>query len=87
MKLEPNKPEEENPKSMDGDVSSGQNGIQSEDSFNIYSLLNKNNMKDNKESSTKESLEYPRGFTPREDVVENVEMGNQRKSFDCDFGM
>ncbi|GJY27277.1 hypothetical protein Tco_0402003 [Tanacetum coccineum] len=78
--------EEENPKSMDGDVSSGQNGIQSEDQFNIYSLLNKNNMKNNKESSTKESLEYPPGFTPREDVVENVERDNQRKSFDCDFG-
>ncbi|GJZ29351.1 hypothetical protein Tco_0573998 [Tanacetum coccineum] len=78
--------EEENPKSMDGDVSSGQNGIQSDYPFNIYSLLNKNNMKDNKESSTKESLEYPPGFTPREDVVENVEMDNQRKSFDCDFG-
>ncbi|GKA60514.1 RNA-directed DNA polymerase, eukaryota, reverse transcriptase zinc-binding domain protein, partial [Tanacetum coccineum] len=78
--------EEENPKSMDGDVSSGQNGIQSEDPFNMYSLLNKNNMKDNKESSTKESFEYPPCFTPREDVVENVEMDNQRKSFDCDFG-
>ncbi|GKB29934.1 RNA-directed DNA polymerase, eukaryota, reverse transcriptase zinc-binding domain protein [Tanacetum coccineum] len=45
-----------------------------------------NLMMDNKESSTKESLEYPPGFTPREDVVENVEMDNQRKSFDCDFG-
>ncbi|GKC59678.1 hypothetical protein Tco_1087276, partial [Tanacetum coccineum] len=78
--------EDENPKSMDGDVSSGQNGIQSEDPFNIYTLLNKNNMKDNKESSTKESLEYPPGFTPREEVIENVEMDNQRKSFDCDLG-
>ncbi|GJU42906.1 DIE2/ALG10 family protein [Tanacetum coccineum] len=68
--------EEENPKSKDGVVSSEQNGKQSEDPFNIYSLLNKDKMKNNKEASTKESLEYPPGFTPRENDVENVEMDN-----------
>ncbi|GJS03718.1 RNA-directed DNA polymerase, eukaryota [Tanacetum coccineum] len=51
--------EEENPKSKDDVVSSEQNGKQSEDPFNIYSLLNKDKMKNNKEASTKESLEYP----------------------------
>ncbi|GJU21901.1 hypothetical protein Tco_1155243 [Tanacetum coccineum] len=45
--------EEENPKSKDGVVSSEQNGKQSEDPFNIYSLLNKDKMKNNKEASTK----------------------------------
>ncbi|GKG41465.1 hypothetical protein Tco_0473216, partial [Tanacetum coccineum] len=51
--------EEENPKSKDGVVSSEQNGKQSEDPFHIYSLLNKDKMKNNKKASTKESLEYP----------------------------
>ncbi|GKC20761.1 hypothetical protein Tco_1022911, partial [Tanacetum coccineum] len=49
--------EEENPKSKDGVVSGEQNGKQSEDPFNIYSLFNKDKMKNNKEASTKESLE------------------------------
>ncbi|GJX66028.1 RNA-directed DNA polymerase, eukaryota [Tanacetum coccineum] len=44
--------EEENPKSKDGVVSSKQNGKQSEDPFNIYSFLNKDKMKNNKEAST-----------------------------------
>ncbi|GJY81418.1 nucleotide-binding alpha-beta plait domain-containing protein [Tanacetum coccineum] len=35
-------------------------------------------MKNNKEASTKESLEYPPGFTPREDDVGNDEMVKQR---------
>ncbi|GJX59691.1 RNA-directed DNA polymerase, eukaryota, reverse transcriptase zinc-binding domain protein [Tanacetum coccineum] len=72
------KVEEENPKSKDGVVSSEQNGKQSEDPFNIYSLLN------NKEASTKESLEYPPGFTPRDNDVENVEMDYQKDN--CDGG-
>ncbi|GKA38197.1 RNA-directed DNA polymerase, eukaryota [Tanacetum coccineum] len=78
--------EEENPKSKDGVVSSEQNGKQSEDPFNIYSLLNKDKMKNNKEASTKESLEYPPGFTPRENDVENVEMDNQKDNCDGEFG-
>ena len=77
--------EEENPKSKDGDVSSDQNGIQSEDPFNIYHLLNKDMMKNNKEASTKESLKYPPGLTPREDDVGNVAMDNQRDN--CDGGI
>ncbi|GKD11676.1 nucleotide-binding alpha-beta plait domain-containing protein [Tanacetum coccineum] len=68
--------EEENPKSKDGVVSSDQTRTQSV--FNIYSLLNKDKMKNNKEASTKESLEYPPGFTPREDDVGNDEMVKQR---------
>ncbi|GJT59824.1 RNA-directed DNA polymerase, eukaryota, reverse transcriptase zinc-binding domain protein [Tanacetum coccineum] len=78
--------EEENPKSKDGVVSSEQNGKQSEDPFNIYSLLNKDKMKNNKEASTKESLEYPPGFTPRENDVENVEMDNQKDNCDGEIG-
>ncbi|GJX27896.1 RNA-directed DNA polymerase, eukaryota, partial [Tanacetum coccineum] len=78
--------EEENPKSKDGVVSSEQNGKQSEDPFNIYSLFNKDKMKNNKEASTKESLEYPLGFTPRENDVENVEMDNQKDNCDGEFG-
>ncbi|GKB04586.1 hypothetical protein Tco_0832729 [Tanacetum coccineum] len=78
--------EEENPKSKDDVVSSEQNGKQSEDPFNIYSLLNKDKMKNNKEASTKESLEYPPGFTPRENDVENVEMDNQKDNCDGEFG-
>ncbi|GKA84945.1 RNA-directed DNA polymerase, eukaryota, partial [Tanacetum coccineum] len=62
---------EENLKSKDGVVSSEQNSKQSEDPFNIYSLLNKDKMKNNKEASTKESLEYPPDFTPRENDVKN----------------
>ncbi|GJV47332.1 HAD-like domain protein [Tanacetum coccineum] len=77
--------EEENPKSKDDVVSSEQNGKQSEDPFNIYSLLNKDKMKNNKEASTKESLEYPPGFTPRENDVENVEMDNQKDNCDGEF--
>ncbi|GJS21010.1 RNA-directed DNA polymerase, eukaryota [Tanacetum coccineum] len=78
--------EEENPKSKDDVVSSEQNGKQSEDPFNIYSLLNKDKMKNNKEASTKESLEYPPGFTPRENDVENIEMDNQKDNCDGEFG-
>ncbi|GKE12587.1 hypothetical protein Tco_1416138, partial [Tanacetum coccineum] len=74
--------EEENPKSKDGFISSEQNGKQSENPFNIYSLINKDKMKNNKEASTKESLEYPPGFTPRENDVENVEMDNQKDNCD-----
>ncbi|GJS50334.1 cysteine-rich receptor-like protein kinase [Tanacetum coccineum] len=75
-----------NPKSKDGVVASEQIGKQSEDPFNIYSLLNKDKMKNNKEASTKESLEYPPGFTPRENDVENVEMDNQKDNCDGEFG-
>ncbi|GJR41586.1 hypothetical protein Tco_1309689 [Tanacetum coccineum] len=78
--------EEENLKSKDGVVSSEQNGKQSEDLFNIYSLLNKDRIKNNKEASTKNSLEYPPGFTPRENDVENVEMDNQKDNYDGEFG-
>ncbi|GJY17101.1 RNA-directed DNA polymerase, eukaryota [Tanacetum coccineum] len=43
-------------------------------------------MKNNNEASTKESLEYPLGFTPRENDVENVEMDNQKDNCDGEFG-
>ncbi|GKC32553.1 hypothetical protein Tco_1039847 [Tanacetum coccineum] len=78
--------EETNPKSIDGDGSSDQIGKQSADPFNIYSLLNKNKLKENKESNTNESLKYPPGFTPSEDVEANGQMDNQRMSFDCEKG-
>ncbi|GJT42186.1 RNA-directed DNA polymerase, eukaryota [Tanacetum coccineum] len=63
--------EETNPKSIDGDGSSDQIEKQSADPFNIYSLLNNNKLKENKESNTNESLKYPPGFTPSEDVEAN----------------
>ncbi|GJZ26596.1 ALP1-like protein [Tanacetum coccineum] len=47
--------------------------------------IEKDKMKNNKEASTKESLEYPPGFTPRENDVENVEMDNQKDNCDCEF--
>ncbi|GKC82148.1 hypothetical protein Tco_1137865 [Tanacetum coccineum] len=40
---------------------------QSSDPFGIYSLLKKKNRKVTNESSNKESLKFPPGFTPRED--------------------
>ncbi|GKB15889.1 RNA-directed DNA polymerase, eukaryota [Tanacetum coccineum] len=76
--------EETNPKSIDGDGFSDQIGKQSADPFNIYSLLNKNKLKENKESNTNESLKYLPGFTPSEDVEANGQMDNQRMSFDCE---
>ncbi|GJU15174.1 RNA-directed DNA polymerase, eukaryota, partial [Tanacetum coccineum] len=72
------------PRSATG--SSDQIGKQSADPFNIYSLLNKNKLKENKESNTNESLKYPPGFTPSEDVEANGQMDNQRMSFDCEKG-
>ncbi|GKG63372.1 hypothetical protein Tco_0640867, partial [Tanacetum coccineum] len=48
--------------------------------------LNKDKMKNNKEASTKESLEYLPGFTPRGNDVENVEMDNQKDNCDGEFG-
>ncbi|GJR45012.1 RNA-directed DNA polymerase, eukaryota [Tanacetum coccineum] len=39
----------------------------STDPFGFYSLLRKNKQKDNHESSCKESLKFPPGFTPREE--------------------
>ncbi|GKC13481.1 hypothetical protein Tco_1010263 [Tanacetum coccineum] len=81
----PREVEEENPKSKDGVVSSEQNAKQSEDPFNIYYLINKDKIKNNKEASIKESLEYPLGFTPRENDVENVKMDNQKDNYDGEF--
>ncbi|GJZ92710.1 RNA-directed DNA polymerase, eukaryota, partial [Tanacetum coccineum] len=78
--------EETNPKSIDGDGSGDQIGKQSADPFNIYSLLNKNKLKENKESNTNESLKYPLSFMPSEDVEANGQMDNQRMSFDCEKG-
>ncbi|GJS44704.1 integrase, catalytic region, zinc finger, CCHC-type containing protein [Tanacetum coccineum] len=43
-------------------------------------------MKNNKEAITKESLEYPPGFTPKVNDVENVEMDNQKDNCDGEFG-
>ncbi|GJZ69469.1 hypothetical protein Tco_0633019 [Tanacetum coccineum] len=61
-------------KSKDGVVSSEQNGKQSEDPFNIYSLFNKDKMKNNKEASTKESLEYPPGDASSDTLHKRAEV-------------
>ncbi|GKE28213.1 hypothetical protein Tco_1443597, partial [Tanacetum coccineum] len=78
--------EKTNPKFIDGDGSSDQIRKQSANPFNIYYLLNKNKLKENKESNTNENLKYPPGFTPSEDVEVNGQMDNQRMSFDCEKG-
>ncbi|GJR49567.1 nucleotide-binding alpha-beta plait domain-containing protein [Tanacetum coccineum] len=58
--------------------SSDNNGAQSEDPFNIYSLLNKNKVDDQKVSNSKESLKYPPGFTPCDTVEDHDLSSNQR---------
>ncbi|GJY46578.1 RNA-directed DNA polymerase, eukaryota [Tanacetum coccineum] len=73
--------EEETHKSNDEEDSIGQNEKQSEDPFNIYSLLNKKKGENNKDSSTKDSLKYPPGFTPRKDVEADFQMSNKGNSF------
>ncbi|GJX62366.1 RNA-directed DNA polymerase, eukaryota, partial [Tanacetum coccineum] len=50
----------------------------STDPFGFYSLLRKNKQKDNHESSCKESLKFPPGFTPREE--ESVGSGHFQQS-------
>ncbi|GJY59947.1 RNA-directed DNA polymerase, eukaryota, reverse transcriptase zinc-binding domain protein [Tanacetum coccineum] len=70
--------EEELAKSNGGEAFVGQNEMQSEDPFDIYTLLNKKKEDNNKVTSTNNSLKYPLGFTPREDVVTNVGQSKQR---------
>ncbi|GJU85921.1 nucleotide-binding alpha-beta plait domain-containing protein [Tanacetum coccineum] len=70
--------EEELAKSNGGEASVGQNEMQSEDPFDIYTLLNKKKEDNNKVTSTNDSLKYPHGFTPREDVVTDVGQSKQR---------
>ncbi|GJW13210.1 hypothetical protein Tco_0017343 [Tanacetum coccineum] len=43
-------------------------------------------MKNNRRRAQMESLEYPPGFTQRENDVENVEMDNQKDNCDGEFG-
>nr|GEW33455.1 nucleotide-binding alpha-beta plait domain-containing protein [Tanacetum cinerariifolium] len=68
--------EEDLPKSC-GEDSVRQNVMQSEDPFNIYSLLKKKKEGSKEVLSTNDSLKYPLGFTPREDVETNVECLNR----------
>ncbi|GJZ99205.1 RNA-directed DNA polymerase, eukaryota [Tanacetum coccineum] len=70
--------EDELSKSNGGEAFVGQNEMQSEDPFNIYTLLNKKKEDNKKGSSTNDSLKYPPGFTPREDIETDVEKSNQR---------
>ncbi|GKB24958.1 RNA-directed DNA polymerase, eukaryota [Tanacetum coccineum] len=57
-----------------------QNVMHSEDLFNIYTLLNKKKEDNKKVSSSNDSLKYPLGFTPREDIETNVEQSKQRNT-------
>ncbi|GKF56500.1 hypothetical protein Tco_0166840, partial [Tanacetum coccineum] len=57
----------------DGEAFVGQNEVWSEDPFNIYDLLNKKKEDNKNGSSAADSLKYPLGFTPREDVEAGVE--------------
>ncbi|GKA64535.1 RNA-directed DNA polymerase, eukaryota [Tanacetum coccineum] len=71
-------PKEESPKTNGGEASVGQNEVRSEDPFNIYDLLNKKKEDNKNGSSATDSLKYPLGFTPREDVEAGVEQSNHR---------
>ncbi|GJS37253.1 nucleotide-binding alpha-beta plait domain-containing protein [Tanacetum coccineum] len=56
---------------------------QSEDPFNIYPLLNKNDKKDMKVNESDNSLEYPSGFSPKENQDENsFNGGGERQDMD-----
>nr|GFA76599.1 RNA-directed DNA polymerase, eukaryota, reverse transcriptase zinc-binding domain protein [Tanacetum cinerariifolium] len=66
------------PKSHDEEASVGQNKVQSEDPFNIYTLLNKKKENNEKISVTHDSLKYPPSFTPKEDVETNVKQSKNR---------
>ncbi|GKA80109.1 RNA-directed DNA polymerase, eukaryota [Tanacetum coccineum] len=78
--------EKESPRSKGGEDSVGQSDKQSEDPFNIYPLLNKNTCDNNKGSSTNDSLKYPPGFTPGEDVEAEFEKSNKGNSADSENG-
>ncbi|GKF82712.1 hypothetical protein Tco_0244368 [Tanacetum coccineum] len=71
---------EDLPNSYGGEASVGQNVMHSEDLFNIYTLLNKKKEDNKKVSSSNDSLKYPLGFTPREDIETNVEQSKQRNT-------
>nr|GFB20479.1 RNA-directed DNA polymerase, eukaryota [Tanacetum cinerariifolium] len=56
----------------------GDNEKDSKDPFNIYTLLNKKKENNEKILVTHDSLKYPFGFTPKEDVETNVEQSKKR---------
>nr|GEV74118.1 RNA-directed DNA polymerase, eukaryota, reverse transcriptase zinc-binding domain protein [Tanacetum cinerariifolium] len=66
--------EEKSPKTNGGEAFVGQNEVRSEDPFNIYDLLNKKKEDNKNGSNAADSLKYPSGITPREDV----EQSNQK---------
>nr|GEW50832.1 nucleotide-binding alpha-beta plait domain-containing protein [Tanacetum cinerariifolium] len=52
----------------DAEVSVGQNNVQSKDPFNLYELLNKKRDGTTKDFNLDDSLRYPPGFTPRDNI-------------------
>nr|GEX50565.1 nucleotide-binding alpha-beta plait domain-containing protein [Tanacetum cinerariifolium] len=52
----------------DAEVLVGQNNVQSEDPFNLYELLNKKRDDTTKDFNSDDSLRYPSGFTPRDNI-------------------
>ncbi|GKE75247.1 hypothetical protein Tco_1537288, partial [Tanacetum coccineum] len=78
--------EKESPRSKGEEDYVGQSDKQSEDPFNIYPLLNKNTCDNNKGSSTNDSLKYPPGFTPGEDVEAEFEKSNKGNSANSENG-
>nr|GEU83588.1 nucleotide-binding alpha-beta plait domain-containing protein [Tanacetum cinerariifolium]GEX36990.1 nucleotide-binding alpha-beta plait domain-containing protein [Tanacetum cinerariifolium] len=70
--------EEESHKTNGGEASVGRNEMRSEDPFNIYDLLNKEKEDNKNDFSAADSLKYPPGFTPREDVEVCEEQSNKR---------
>nr|GEV24220.1 RNA-directed DNA polymerase, eukaryota, reverse transcriptase zinc-binding domain protein [Tanacetum cinerariifolium] len=83
---------EEDPKKHTGDDASiGQNNVHSEDPFDIYVIINKKSDTNKKDANLEDSLKFPPGFTPRDDVgtaKENshVQLEKTRKRVDQEVG-
>nr|GEY47125.1 RNA-directed DNA polymerase, eukaryota [Tanacetum cinerariifolium] len=72
--------EEDFPNQKGEEDSVGQGNVQSEDTFNIYELLNHKRPVIDKISNSKESLKYPPGYTPT-----GSKEATREKQFDSNF--
>ncbi|GJS86195.1 nucleotide-binding alpha-beta plait domain-containing protein [Tanacetum coccineum] len=61
------------------EVSIGQKDKHSEDLFNLYDVLNKKNNVVDKGNNSKNSLKYPLGFTPTDDIEEHCKKDEESK--------
>nr|GEY44754.1 nucleotide-binding alpha-beta plait domain-containing protein [Tanacetum cinerariifolium] len=82
----------EDPKKHTGDDASvGQNNVHYEDPFDIYDIFDKKRDTNKKDANPKDSLKFPPGFTPRDDVgaaKENshVQLEKTRERVDQEVG-